>query len=95
MGGTWAAALLIGGLPLTGCEEQDACDRYCPAAGDAFERSLLENDLSWGEEVGYTDRADWDAWCATIQMEDRLLADTAADPTAAHAERIAACEGGL
>lgn len=80
------APVLLGVLVvLAGCAADEACAPVCPAAGDWYERWLDEWGLTWGPDSGYQDRADWDNGCATIQLEDRLLASTSADPRAERA----------
>lgn len=85
------ASLLLAAL-LLGCPADEACDPVCPAAGSWYEGCLEQWGLGWGPGVGYEDRADWDNWCATIQLEDRLLAESSEDPQAAEASRVARCQ---
>jgi hypothetical protein len=64
-------------LLLLGCAgASDPCAPVCPAAG---------------EGVGYEDREDWDNWCATVQDEDVLLANTSTSADA-QVQRIDRCE---
>ena len=39
--------------------------------------------LSYGASVGYEDADDYDSWCSTWVMEQRLLVETAEDPASA------------
>lgn len=78
-------------LTATGCPADDACAPVCPVVGDWYESCLDTWGLTWGAEVGYTDRADWNGWCETIQWEDRLLAQSSEDPDAADTRRLGQC----
>jgi hypothetical protein len=80
------AAPLIAALLLCGCPAvAPSCDDVCESARPAFESCLLEWRLQWGDAVGYTDAADYDDWCGTWVTEQRLLAETSHDVTAAAA----------
>ncbi len=62
-----------------------SCDLLCPVARPAFEACLDEWGMTYGDAVGYADADDYDSWCDTWVMEQRLLADTTDDPDGAHA----------
>ena len=75
-----AAVLAVGG---SGCASvAPACDALCPVARPAFEGCMEEWGLSYGEAVGYADGDDYDNWCATWVMEQRVLVQEAGDPAA-------------
>jgi hypothetical protein len=47
--------------------------------------------LTYGATVGYADADDYDDWCSTWVMEQRLLAETALDPESGIAELETRC----
>lgn len=67
-------------LLLLACAPDD-CAAMCDAALVRFEACLEERGEAWGPEVGYTDAADYENWCATYTWELRQLgeADTCAE----------------
>lgn len=69
---------LVGGCAAV----SDVCDDLCGVARDAYEVCQEEWGLSYGDPGTYESAGDYDNWCATWNIERRLLAETADDPEA-------------
>lgn len=88
---SWGATCVVAAL--AGCAPSaPTCDDVCGVARPAFEECLDTWGMTYGDAVGYVDGEDYDVWCETWVMEQRLLARTASEPEEASAHLEMRCE---
>ncbi len=65
-----------------------ACDDLCDVARPAFEACLDDWGRAYGDGMDWSDGDDYDDWCGTWVMEQRVLADDAAKADALEARCV-------